>query len=95
MKWIKKVNKYKSELQSELKRQKFFEKYGKIPNDIKRFKKYLKSLHHHEILPNRLYLIGRIQKALSDQEKRLYKERYKVLQEMNPNHSWDQFVETL
>jgi hypothetical protein len=86
---------YKDELKKELRQAKNFEKNGYIPHDEERYKRYLKTLHHHEILPNRLYLIGRIQKSLTESEKDLWLARYRILQYMNPNYSWDEFVEKL
>lgn len=86
---------YKNTLKNEQALQRFFEKYGDIPNDIKSYKIFLGTRHHHEILPERLYLISRIEKSITKNEKRLYIKRYKLLEKMNPNSSWTEYVNKL
>ena len=66
-----------------------------MTKDELKYLKYLETLHHHEILPNRLYLIGRIQKAFMPGEKQMYKKRYNLLDLMYPNPSWTEYVKKL
>jgi hypothetical protein len=86
---------YKKELEKEQDRRDEFLHTGKIEGDEERYTEYLKSRHHHEILPERFFLIGRIQKAFEKDEKDFYIKRYSILQAMHPNHSWDEYVEKL
>jgi hypothetical protein len=64
-----------------------------MTKDQIKYLRYLDTLHHHEILPNRLYLIGRIQKAMNGTDDLdRYKKRYDLLDLMYPNPSWTEFV---
>jgi len=63
--------------------------------DQETFKFYLDTLHHHEILPTRLYLISRIQKSLDPGERKMYKKRYDILEKYNPNESWKGWVDKI
>jgi hypothetical protein len=83
---------YKETLKKEQDRRKEFLDKGIIPGDNLRYVKFLNTRHHHEILPERLYLIRRIQKAIDPCEKQFYLNRYYLLEEMNPNKSWKEFV---
>ena len=86
---------YKKTLKQEQDRQEFFEENGIMPGDLIRYKKFLKTRHHHEILPERLFLISKIKKAFSDAEKQLHLDRYMILEKMNPNSSWIEYVNKL
>lgn len=86
---------YKLQLKTEQDRYVEFLDKGMIPGDERRYKIYLETRHHHEILPERLYLIRRIQKSIDPGEKQLYLNRYYLLEEMNPNKSWKEYVEKL
>ena len=86
---------YKRKLADEQGRQLFFEKHGVISEDGPEYSRFLRALPHHEILPNRLYLISKIQKSFDFGEKDLYKERYRRLDEMYPNPSWTEYVKKL
>lgn len=86
---------YKKILREEQKQYKDFQDKGVVPGDLKRYKEYLQTRHHHEILPERLYLIRRIMKSKELGEKQLYIQRYNVLEEMHPNKSWKEFVNDL
>ena len=86
---------YEKILKREQNRQKYFDMYGSIPSDAIRYKKFLKTRHHHEILPERLFLISKIKKAFTEDERGLYLNRYMILEEMNPNPSWFEYVNNL
>jgi hypothetical protein len=66
-----------------------------MTEDQKKFKNFLDSRHHHEILPTRLYLISRIQKSLDPGERKMYKDRYDILEKHNPNLSWKGWVDKI
>lgn len=66
-----------------------------MTEDQLKYLRYLDTLKHHEILLNRLYLIGRIKKAISSDELEMYKKRYDLLDLMYPNPSWTEYVEKI
>lgn len=86
---------YKETLKREQHQRKEFLDKGVLYGDGMYYKEFLNTRHHHEILPERLYLIGRIQKSIDPGEKQLYLNRYYLLEEMNPNKSWKEYVEKL
>lgn len=86
---------YKEILKQEQHQEKEFLDKGMIPGDKLRYVQFLKTRHHHEILPERLYLIRRIQKSIDPGEEQLYLNRYYLLEEMNPNKSWKEYVEKI
>lgn len=86
---------YKKKLKQEQDRQDFFDENGIMPKDMTRYKKFLKTRHHHEILPERLFLISKIKKSFTEDERGLYLNRYMILEEMNPNPSWFEYVNNL
>ena len=64
-------------------------------DSLQSYGKFLLTRHHHEILPERLWLIHRIKMASSDDEFQMYKERYDLLETLNPNESWTGYVKKL
>ena len=64
-------------------------------SSLSEYARYLISRHHHEILPERLWLINRIQKARNAEEFKLYKDRYDLLESMYPNKSWKNYIERI
>lgn len=65
------------------------------PDSIQAYGRFLLTRHHHEILPERLWLIYRMKKASSEDEFQIYKERYDLLETLNPNESWTEYVKKL
>ena len=65
------------------------------PDSLQAYGKFLITRHHHEILPERLWLISRIKKAGSNDEFEMYKARYELLETLHPNESWGQYVKKL
>jgi hypothetical protein len=64
-------------------------------DSLQAYGKFLITRHHHEILPERLWLISRIKKANSDNEFGMYKARYELLETLHPNESWGSYVRKL
>ena len=56
---------------------------------------HLMTRHHHEILPERLWLISRIRKSPDAEERKLYKDRYDLLETIYPNESWKEYIDDL
>ena len=65
------------------------------PDSLQAYGKFLITRHHHEVLPERLWLISRIKKASSQEEFEMYKARYDLLETLHPNESWKQYVDYL
>ena len=86
---------YKETLKREQHQRKEFLDKGVLFGDGMYYKEFLNTRHHHEILPERLYLISRIKKAIEPGEIKLYLDRYHLLEEMNPNPSWSEYVEEI
>ena len=71
------------------------EQIAKTKDSLLEYSRHLLSRHHHEILPERLWLITRIQKANTLVEMKMYKDRYDLLESMHPNESWRTYIDKI
>ena len=64
-------------------------------DSLEDYQQHLMTRHHHEILPERLWLISRIRKSANAEERKLYKDRYNLLETIYPNESWKEYIDTI